>query len=141
MRSLFTILFACLLSGLASAQETGDIYVLIPEGQTGRVYLDGKDTGQDAPTTLKGVPEGQHQIQIRGECTIASDEILLIPGRVERIELNPVAMGGFVEIEVSPSSAKVYLDQRPIGNGPNLGLEVDCGRHVFSFRALQYVST
>ena len=73
MHTVFTIFLSFILCGTAAAQETGDIYVLVPEGQTGRVYLDGEDTGKDAPTTLKAVPEGQHQIQVRGPCTIASD--------------------------------------------------------------------
>lgn len=141
MRFFVPILLFFSSISLANAQETGDIYVNVPEGQSGRIFIDGKDTGQDAPATLKGIGAGQHQIQVRGPCTIASDDVLLVSGGVERVELNPVAMGGFVEIEVSPSSAKVFLDQKPIGNGPNLGLEVECGRRVFSFRALQFVTT
>ena len=141
MRFLIPIFLFISSISLANAQETGDIYVHVPDGQSGRIFIDGKDTGQDAPATLKGIGEGQHQIQVRGLCTIASDDVFLVAGGVERVELNPVAMGGFVEIEVSPSSAKVFLDQKPIGNGPNLGLEVECGRHVFSFRALQFVTT
>lgn len=138
--SLSILLFFC-TPAVGFAQEDGDIYVHVPDGKTGRVFLNGKDTGQDAPTTLKGIPQGRHQIQVRGKCTIASDDVLLIPGGVERVDLDPIAMGGFVEIAVSPSSAKIYLDQKPIGNGPNLGIEVDCGRHIFSFRALQFVTT
>jgi hypothetical protein len=138
--SLSILLFFC-FSVVGFAQESGDIYVHVPDGKTGRVFLDGKDTGQDAPTTLKAVPQGRHQIQVRGECTIASDDVFLVRGGVERVDLDPIAMGGFVEIEVSPNSAKVYLDQKPIGNGPSLGIEVDCGRHTFSFRALQFVTT
>jgi hypothetical protein len=141
MRFFVPILLFFSSISLANAQETGDIHVNVPEGQSGRIFIDGKDTGQDAPATLKGIGAGQHQIQVRGPCTIASDDILLVSGGVERVELNPVAMGGFVEVEVSPSSAKIFLDQKPIGNGPNLGLEVECGRHVFSFRALQFVTT
>jgi hypothetical protein len=141
MRFTFSIFLLLLSSSVGFAQEVGDIYVHVPSEKSGRVFLDGQDTGQDAPTTLKGVPQGHHQIQVRGQCTIASEDVLLLPGGVERVELDPVVMGGFVEIEVSPPSTKIFLDQKPIGNGPSLGLEVDCGRHTFSFRALQFVTT
>jgi hypothetical protein len=141
MRFTLSILLFFVSSSVGFAQEVGDIYVHVPIEKAGRVFLDGQDTGQDAPTTLKAVPQGRHQIQVRGQCTIASDEVLLLPGGVERVDLDPVVMGGFVEIEVSPASAKIFLDQKPIGNGPSLGLEVDCGRHIFSFRALQFVTT
>jgi hypothetical protein len=140
MRSAFVFLSCLFLSLTAAAQDTGEISVSIPEGQTARIFLNGEDTGQNTPATLRGIPQGRHQVQVRGECTVASQEVFLTPGASETLNLTPQSMGGFVEIAVQPASAKIFLDGRPIGTGPSIGLEVDCGNHVFEFRALHYAA-
>ena len=139
MRSLLTV-FGLFFSITCYAQATGEVEIILPEGQSGTVYLDGRDTGKVAPTTLEGITEGTHQLQVRGDCTIGSTEILVTEGQQERVELNLQSMGGFVEVEVTPANAKIFLDDRPIGTGPSIGMEIDCGRHVFEFRALHYTA-
>jgi|GEM_PF-2343297 len=141
MRFLFTIIFGLLFCTLAAADEGSDLTVSISEGESARIYLDGVDTGKDAPNVLKNVAPGTHKVEIRGDCTIASSEVNVLAGKPASVELDPTPMGGFVEVEVKPATAKIYLDDQPIGTGPNIGLEVGCGRHVFSFRALQYAPT
>ena len=79
-------------------------------------------------------------MQVRGECTVASQGSLSHSGSIRDLGLDPQSMGGFVEIAVQPASAKIFLDGRPIGTGPSIGLEVDCGNHVFEFRALHYAA-
>lgn len=139
MRSLLT-LFVLLFSTPCFAQATGNVEIVLSEGQSGTIFLNGSDTGKVAPTTLEGIPEGNHQLQVRGDCTIGSTEILVTEGQLERVELDLMSMGGFVEVEVTPANAKIFLNDRPIGNGPSIGMEIDCGRHVFEFRALHYTA-
>ena len=141
MRFLFTIVFGLLFCTLAAADEGSELTVSIPDGESARIYLNGVDTGKDAPRVLKNVPPGTHKIELRGDCTIASSEVNVVAGEPATIELDPTPMGGFVEVEVKPASAKIYLNDQPIGTGPSIGLEVGCGQHVFSFRALQYAPT
>ena len=141
MRFLFTIVFGLFFCTLATADEGSDLTVSIPDGESGRIYIDGVDTGKDAPHVLKNIAPGTHKVEVRGDCTIASSEVTVVAGSPAQIDLQPTSMGGFVEIEVNPATAKIYLNDQPIGTGPNIGLEVDCGRQVFSFRALQYAPT
>ena len=54
---------------------TGEIY--INNEQPGfRVYVDGLDTGKEAPILLSNIPIGEHQVELRTECTYQNKKIL-----------------------------------------------------------------
>ena len=54
-----------LLTSIALAD--GSIFVQTGPGQTGRIFVDGVDSGVDAPGTVT-VPAGNHLVQVKGDC-------------------------------------------------------------------------
>jgi hypothetical protein len=130
-----TALVWTLLAVPAFAAETGDVFVTLVDGNNGAIYLDGNDTGLKSPATLKNVNAGQHQIQVRGDCMVASATVDVAPGRIARTEMQMSSVGGFLMLSIAPETATVFLDGVKIGTGPSLGVEADCGDHVIEATA------
>ncbi len=130
-----TALIWTLLLAPAQAQDSGDVFVTLVDGNSGAIYLDGNETGLETPATIKDVPVGQHQIQVRGDCMVANASVDVAPGRIARTELSMSAVGGFLMLDVSPAEAEVFLDGERVGTGPTLGIEADCGDHVLEATA------
>jgi len=130
-----TALVWTLLTAQALAQDTGDVFVTLVDGNAGTIFLDGNDTGLKTPATLKGVTIGQHQIQVRGDCMVANATVDVAMGRIARTEMQMSSVGGFLMMEITPAEATVFLDGVKVGNGPTLGIEADCGDHVIEATA------
>ena len=50
------------------------------------MYVDGLDTGKEAPVLLSGIPIGEHQIELRTECTYQSKKIVEILETLEELD-------------------------------------------------------
>ncbi len=114
----------------AAAQETGDVFVTLVDGNVGTIYLDGNETGMQTPATLREIAPGQHQVQVRGDCMVANATVDVAPGRIARTEMKMSSVGGFLMLEIDPPEATVFLDGEKLGTGPSMGIEADCGDHV-----------
>lgn len=130
------MLVLLLLSTPSFAQSVGDLKVGLANG-TGRIYLDGRDTGVDAPATLPSIEAGNHVVQVKGNCVGAFSQVDVAPGRVNEVALTLAPMGGFAEISVVPEFASVTLDGRPIVTPANE--EMTCGNHTLIASAPGYV--
>ncbi|MCB9746207.1 MAG: PEGA domain-containing protein, partial [Alphaproteobacteria bacterium] len=127
-----------LLAGPAYAQDTGRLEVKVANGTAGRVFIDGEDTGKDAPTVIDGLAAGNHMIQVKGNCLGAFTQVDVSPGRMTTIELTMEAQGGFAEIAVTPAGAKVTINDDPLD--VPAAIELPCGEHRLEARAPGYVT-
>jgi len=137
---LLTLLLTATLAQepLLAPLTTGEVHVDVTAGLTGRILLDGIDTGIDAPAILTGVAPGEHRIQVRGECMLGMAFVTVEAGHVSRTSVDLQTTGGFLEVSVVPATATVLLDGLPIGTGPSVGQEVACGPHRVEVQAESY---
>lgn len=135
MRKLLPVTAVLLLSSPAWAQETGEIFVNLADGQTGRVFLDGQDTGKDAPTMLKSIAVGNHMVQVKGDCLSAVAQVDVAAGRVARTEMTLESLGGFVEIQTTPDTASVTLDGQKLDGTGYFAVDAACGEHEITAAA------
>ncbi len=132
--------FFLALSSPAFAQETGDIFVTVSGGSSGRIHLDGLDMGSEAPATLRNVAVGSHKIQVKGNCLVGTQSVDVVADRVTRTELVMQPRGGFVEVQVDPEFAEILLDGWPFGTGPRVATEVPCGPHILQIEAIGFLT-
>jgi hypothetical protein len=140
---MIRVALTCLLLALSSqalAQETGDIFVTVSGGASGRIHLDGLDMGSEAPATLRNVAVGSHKIQVKGDCVVGTQTVEVAAERVTRTELVLQPRGGFVEVQVEPESAEILLDGSIVGTGPRVATEVPCGPHILQIEAIGFLT-
>jgi hypothetical protein len=137
-----TVLVALILalSPQALAQETGDIFVTVSGGASGRIHLDGLDMGSEAPATLRNVAVGSHKVQVKGDCVVGTQTVDVAADRVTRTELVLQPRGGFVEVQVDPEFAEILLDGAIFGTGPRVATEVPCGPHILQIEAIGFLT-
>jgi len=140
MKAALLSLFLVLMSSPALAQETGDIFVSVAGGGSGRIHIDGFDTGNEAPATLQDVEAGAHKVQVFGKCTSGSQTVEVVPGRISRAELMLQPGSGFMEIQVEPEVAEILVDGAPLGTGPTLATEMACGPHILQFESIGFLT-
>jgi len=99
------------------------------------VFLDGQDTGQDAPTMLKSIAAGNHMVQVKGDCLSAVAQVDVVAGRVARSEMSLESLGGFVEIQTNPDNASVSLDGEPLDGAGYFAVDAACGAHSITASA------
>ena len=128
------------LSPQALAQETGDIFVTVSGGASGRIHLDGLDMGSEAPATLRNVAVGSHKVQVKGNCVVGIQTVDVTADRVTRTELVLQPRGGFVEVQVEPEFAEILLDGAIFGTGPRVATEVPCGPHILQIEAIGFLT-
>ncbi len=80
------------------------------EGAT--IYLDGEVQPEAAPTMLREVPAGSHEITVLDGCDGAQDDVRVEPGTIARSELSLSPADGEVALAVSPDEAEVKIDGR-----------------------------
>lgn len=112
-----------------------DLIVTLAPGQTGRIILDGRDTGVMAPGSVSGVTAGEHRVQVRGDCLLGMGFVTVVPGQLARVAVDLQTTGGFVEVSVIPPQATILIDGETVGVGPSVGSELSCGEHEIEARA------
>ncbi len=124
----------------AFAQETGDIFVTVAGGSSGRIHLDGLDMGSEAPATLRNVAVGSHKVQVKGDCVDGVQTVEVAADRVTRTDLVLQPRGGFVEVQVEPEFAEILLDGAVFGTGPRVATEAPCGAHILQVEAIGFLT-
>ena len=120
---MLLLLNVLLLAGPALAQDTGKLEVKVANGTAGRVFVDGEDTGKNAPAVIDGLSSGNHMVQVKGDCLGAFTQVDVSPGRLTTIELTLEAQGGFAfGLDPAPSAGLVEVPEAlraaPPGSGP-----------------------
>lgn len=133
---MLTASLALLLAGPAWAQDSGELYVQLPAGQSGVISVDGTSTGIQAPGTVTGLSAGEHRIQVNGDCVSASQTVRVDSGEITRVELDLQPLGGFAEVQVAPVDAVVTLDGEPLAV-PGM-VPLACGTHQLRATAPGY---
>jgi len=122
-----------LLTSIALAD--GSIFVQTGPGQTGRIFVDGADSGVDAPGTVT-VPAGNHLIQVKGDCLSGVGSADVSDGKVARLEVDMQPIGGFAEIRATPKGALATLDG--VSTPLPAAVELTCGPHELVVTAAGY---
>jgi hypothetical protein len=138
MLSKFISILALFLVATGAASANGDIYVTLAGGGAAEIFINGASTGETTPATFRDVTAGDYEVSLEGSCLDVSETVTVVDGRVSRVDLAPSSAGGFMELNVSPDHARVFLDDQPIGVGPYLAMEVACGDHEVRVSALQH---
>jgi hypothetical protein len=142
MNRLYVILISilCLVGGLPEADAgekcSGWIAVESVPARGGSVVLDGVETSQKTPATLKDVPCGLHEVGI------AADDYRDFPRRV-RVQKNQVhkvlvklkSHTGRLLVDTLPYAAEVTIDGKPAGRAPISLKAFPAGEHTVVARA------
>lgn len=118
----------------ASGGGTGDIFVVTKKPGVA-IFLDGKAVGASTPYMLRGVPAGQHTVQVRTDCARAGTSVQVTQGAIARADLEPVEVAGALFVNTLPSGARVLLDGMDEGKAPLTLKELTCGDHALVVRA------
>lgn len=116
---------------------SGDIYVSADE-PSAAIFLDGNDTGKQAPALLSAVPAGPHTVGVRTQCARAEAQATAATNEVARVELKLVPGGGSVTVTSQPAGAHVFIDGVQRGDTPFVS-DVTCGAHGLDLRADGYL--
>ncbi|MFT5583822.1 MAG: hypothetical protein ACI9VR_001406 [Cognaticolwellia sp.] len=119
-----------LLASLASAQDA-QIQVKVPPRGSGMIVVDGAETGVRAPGIIS-LPPGEHTIQVNGDCTTASETVMVTAGGKTIVNLEPQPVGGFAEIRVSDPAATLTVDGETVA-APAM-MPLSCGVHTLEAR-------
>jgi len=120
------------------AQDTGQLFVDLAAGQEGRIFIDGADSGVDAPGSVADVAAGNHMIQVKGACLSAAGQVDIAPGRLAELSLTMKPLGGFVQVKTEPTSAEIMVDGYP--KGENM-FDLPCGTHTITVSAPGYIAS
>ncbi|RMG62335.1 MAG: PEGA domain-containing protein [Calditrichaeota bacterium] len=101
-----------------------------------RIFLDGRDTGQETDFIFTELPFGDHVVEIHKEGYQAD------PPR-QRVSLSPQSPSASVSfrlmrefervsITVNPAQAQIFLDGKPLARGRFVG-PLPLGKHILSF--------
>jgi len=122
---------AILLPAFGSLEVTSK-----PEGM--QVYLDGKFVGS-TPYSNKQMPSGQYELRVTAE--LVNDEtrtVSISDGQPSREDFSMSLKYGTITIKSTPDTAKVYLDQKPVGNTPYSNTRLLPGQHTIKLQKELY---
>jgi hypothetical protein len=139
---LFVGLMFCLLpppGARAQGACTGWIAAESAPEDGAAIVLDGKDTGQMTPATLKGVSCGQHTIELRKKHFVVDKKIVgVTSGEVVKARVTLVPNYAPLEIRTDPTAAEVEIDGRKAGKAPIRIKRMTAGAHTLTARMPDY---
>ena len=95
------------------------------------IVLDGKETGQVTPVTLKGIPCGKHTIGISKPFYKGGKKVVVVKsGEVAKVSIDMRANFGSLSVESTPSEAVVKIDGRVDGTTPLTVKKIEAGEHT-----------
>jgi hypothetical protein len=113
---------------LGTAAHAGGLMRITSDGDGGRIYVDGADTGQLSPATFDDVPLGKHVIEIVGGCSRGSTTINVGGTGLNQADVKMTLGGGTLVVKPTPSNAVITVDGAPVT--PGAASPVSCGSHV-----------
>jgi uncharacterized caspase-like protein len=120
----------------SQAPVTGSISVSSsPNGA--RIYIDGADTGYNAPRTFSGITTGTHTVRCSMTgYTDQSQSVTVSAGRTSTVRLSLTRQGpvtGSLSVSSNPTGASVYLDGKSTGyKSPVTLTGISTGSHTVS---------
>lgn len=126
-----------LMTGESRAQDSGDVFVSLPNDQTGEIFVDGQPTGESAPGTVQ-VSAGSHMIQVKGDCLSDTRSAEVTANGLTRLDMELRPLGGFAQISATPAEAEVRLDGTLLTLPA--AIELSCGRHTLVTKADRYLT-
>jgi hypothetical protein len=117
-----------LLFASADAQAAGGLLRVTSSGADGRVFIDGRDTGQNTPATFDDVPLGKHQVAVDSQCARGAATVNVQGPGATQVTV-PVTEGtGTLVIHPTPAEATVTVDGATAQAGQSM--TVSCGSHA-----------
>jgi len=94
------------------------------------VFLDGKDTGKQTPTTLKNVPCGKHMVGISKLLYSGSKTKVTVSGQ-EVVKARLTLKPNFAPVDIGsvPPGAALSLDAKAVGEAPLKIARMEAGQH------------
>jgi hypothetical protein len=110
------------------ASAAGGLLRVTSSGADGRVFIDGRDTGQASPATFDDVPFGKHQVAIDSQCARGAAIVEVKGPGASQVTVPMNAGTGTLIIHPSPAAARVTVDGAVAQGGESL--TVSCGSHA-----------
>jgi len=97
-------------------------------GDDGRVFIDGRDTGQVTPATFDGLTLGTHRVSVDSECSRGTASVEVTGPGATQVTVQMHEGTGTLVIHPTPDTAQVTIDGETQGAGA--ARTVSCGSHV-----------
>ena len=122
-----------LLLGGAAWAAGGLEIVTDPNGAA--ILIDGVTYTGSSPTTIEGLSQGRHTVEVRRGCLAGRMEVEVLDGAIAQARIPLVTQGGMLQLQVSPPQAAVELDGAPFPVLPGVPMAIDCGEHTLRIAA------
>ena len=117
---------------------TGELVVSsAPPGA--HVWLNGADSGLVTPTTITGLPAGDHWLKLTGACGTVERGAVVVAGAATPIDVQLPEGRGTLVIDVAPANAAVRVDEVLYTAGAG-GVLLACGDHAIAVGAEGYAA-
>lgn len=110
------------------AYAAGGLLRVVSSGADGRVFIDGRDTGQSSPATFDDIPFGTHQVAIDSQCARGGAVVQVNGPGASQVTVPMTDGTGTLIINPSPATARVTVDGSVAQGGESL--TVSCGSHA-----------
>lgn len=120
---------AAAADGPVKGAAAGTGFTVVGTTLSADVYLDGDKIGTTPLPGVVGCAVGEHTIRVaRPGYAPYIDVFKVKEGKVTRIEVELVAVAGVLRLKASVDQARVFLDDRFVGDAP-VELEMKVGQH------------
>lgn len=106
----------------------GDLQVTLSEPDA-KLFLDGKTISGESPYFFEHLESGVHKLVARTGNRYAEASVELAPDDLQKVSLSLVLGMGAIKLLSEPMGARVFLDDREIGETPLKKVDVPAGNH------------
>lgn len=130
----------CLALAPATALAAGGVQVEASESGAS-IFIDGADTGMEAPGTIMGLSDGRHVVTVRDGCYVGEAVVEITPMTVVPVTVTLEPGQGSIVVQPVPVDARVELDGKVLKGGAGKEHEVSCGPHTVQASMDGYLPT
>ncbi|MEC8423923.1 MAG: PEGA domain-containing protein, partial [Myxococcota bacterium] len=98
-----------LLAAAGSAHAAGGLLRVTSSGADGRIFIDGRDTGERSPATFDNVPFGPHQVAIDSQCARGAANVLVQGPGASQVTVPMTAGTGTLVVIPNPADALITV--------------------------------
>ena len=109
-----------------------------PSGAT--VTIGGQVQGGKTPLTVRNLPAGEHELELRKGMYIGRQKAKVVANRFVKVTLAMRKVKRQLEVLSSPPEATVLLDGKKVGSTPVVIEAAEAGRHVIEIRKKGHVA-